>query len=295
MITPICPIKNINPIYSSRTVASKNLTVQNRNVNFCGKDIRYSITQKVMESIRDKNLIGEGSNSKVYRFADSSIDKYVIKVLKPNANTYPQLNELPKYNFGQAVSRIQHNVYILRKQNGVQHGFENWTEVFMGKEVTQEQALQFAKDIKKIAKMPDSTFDSFAERTKYITDNGFKSDSINPNNLLIDYENNQINIIDYFRNEPSIMSKNSYLDMAASILDTMNFEKIYKALPILKRRKFVKNAKIILAKCYKSAKRVGLSTDKAVYEEYLTTVTRLLDAKTLLPSYKKFSKLTNIK
>ena len=297
MITTICPIRNINPtnqIHLPNKGKPKGLPIISTNVSFCGSRIDNGIIQKVMESISDKTLIGEGGYSKVYRFLDSHFDDYVIKVLKPNANTYPQLGELPKYNFGQAIRKVQDNIFILRKQKGVQHGLENWTEVYLGKDVTNEQAHNFAEDIKKISSMPDSTFDSFAERTKYVTDNGFKSDSINPNNLLIDYENNQINIIDYFRTNKSIMSKNSFLDMACSILDAMNFEHICNALPQNERNELIKNAKVILTKCYNSAQRMGLSTDKSVYEEYLSTVTRLLDAQKLLPSYKKFAELINM-
>ena len=294
MIVPVCPIKNINLIKLHNNVKSNNYSATSNNVSFCGSRIDNGIIQKVMESISDKTLIGEGGYSKVYRFLDSHFDDYVIKVLKPNANTYPQLGELPKYNFGQAVRKVQDNIFILRRQRGVQHGFENWTEVYLGKDVTKELAHNFAEDIKKISCMPNSTFDSFAERTKYITDNGFKSDSINPNNLLIDYENNQINIIDYFRTDKSIMSKNSYLDMACSILDAMNFEQICNTLPQNERKELIKNARVILTKCYNSAEKMGLSTDKSVYEEYLTTVTRLLDAQKLLPSYKKFAELINM-
>ena len=270
------------------------MSINNTNVKFCGREINSGIIQKVLESISDKNLIGEGGCSKVYRFLDSKFDDYVIKVLKPNANTYPQLNELPRYNFGQAVRKVQDNIFILRRQRGVQHGLENWTEVYLGKDVTKEQAHDFAENIKKISQMPNETFDSFAQRSKYITDNGFKSDSINPNNLLIDYENNQINIIDYFRTNKSIMSKNSYLDMSNSILDAMNFEQICNALPQNERNELIKNAKIILTKCYNSAEKMGLSIDKSVYEEYLSTVTRLLDDKKLLPSYKKFVEIINM-
>ena len=39
---------------------------------------------------------------------------------------------------------------------------------------------------------------------------------------------------------------------------------------------------------------MGLSTDKSVYEEYLSTVTRLLDDKKLLPSYKRFTEIINM-
>ena len=74
----------------------------------------------------------------------------------------------------------------------------------------------------------------------------------------------------------------------------LNFEQICNALPQNERNELIKNAKVILAKCYNSAEKMGLSTDKSVYEEYLSTVTRLLDDKKLLPSYKKFAELINM-
>ena len=82
--------------------------------------------------------------------------------------------------------------------------------------------------------------------------------------------------------------------MVCSILDAMNFEQICNTLPQNERNKLIKNAKVILTICYNSAQRMGLSTDKSVYEEYLSTVTRLLDAQKLLPSYKKFAELINM-
>lgn len=294
MIPPVYQIKNISHIKLHNGVKSNNYPITSANVSFACRSVSNELIYKVTESISNKNLIGEGSNSRVYRFLDSFFNNYVIKVLKPNTNTYPDLNELPKYNFGQTVRKVQDNIYILKRQNGIQHGFKNWTEIYMGKDVTKEQASNFADDIKKISRMPDSTFDSFAERTKYITENGFKSDSINPNNLLIDYENNQINIIDYFRTNKSIMSKNSYLDMVCSILDAMNFEQICNALPKNERNELIKNANVIVTKCYNSAKKIELSTDKNVYEEFLSTVTRLLDTQKLLPSYKKFAEIISL-
>ena len=159
LLIPIYPFQNTKTIHSINDIKLKNMSIYSTNVNFYGREINSGIIQKVLESISDKNLIGEGGYSKVYRFLDSHFDDYVIKVLKPNANTYPQLGELPKYNFGQAVRKIQDNIFILRKQNGVQHGFENWTEVYLGKDVTKEQAHDFAENIKKISCMPNSTFD----------------------------------------------------------------------------------------------------------------------------------------
>ena len=68
-------------------------------------------------------------------------------------------------------------------------------------------------------------------------------------------KNNQINIIDYFRTNPSIMSKNSYLDMSNSILDAMDFEQICNALSQNEQNELIKNARVILTKCYNAAEK----------------------------------------
>lgn len=152
--------------------------------------VNQTISSKVFSNICPKNLIGEGKNSKVYNFLEPEFKDYVIKVIKPDAiEQNISLNELPKYNLGQAVMKIQDNIYILKKQSGVQHGFTNWCDIINGKVgINKNQALEFAQNIKKISEMPNSTFHELAKISKYLTENNYKIDSINPNNLLIDYK-----------------------------------------------------------------------------------------------------------
>ena len=47
--------------------------------------------------------------------------------------------------------------------------------------------------------MPQTTFDQLAKDVKVLSDKGYKLDSINPNNLLVDEDKQQIHIIDYFK------------------------------------------------------------------------------------------------
>ena len=294
MITPISQLNTAKPANVSLKAVEKPVANTNRNVTFNANRFNPSLIQKVMESISERNLIGEGRNSKVYKFFDNSFDKYVIKVLKPNSSNQIELNVLPEYNFGQAIFKIQDNIYILKKQNGIQHGFIDWEKQCQCLKIEREKAQNFVKSVKRISEMPNETFDEFARKTKYITDNGYKSDSINPNNLLIDYKNNEINVIDYFKTNNEIKSKNSYLDMACCILDFLNFERIYSALPESEQKEFINVAKLIMEKCYNSAKKVGLSTDKRDYEEFLSRVSTILNAKSLLPNYKDFKELVRV-
>lgn len=296
MIKPIFQNLNIKPILSSR-ISSNNMPNDNsRNVVFKNKRVNNSLIQNVLESIADKNIIGEGKNSKVYKFLDDSLSKYVIKVLKPNCNSTPSLNELPRYNFGQAICKIQDNIYVLRKQYGVQHGFTKWRDIVNGKNLEKEEAKSFLEDLKKISNMPDKTFDSYAEKTKYISENGYKSDSINPNNILIDYDKNEINIIDYFKtNKKYVNSKNCYLDMACNLLDFMNFKKIYDVLSKSEQKEFIESANIITKKCYEAAKRTGLSTNKEEYNDFLSRVSILLKEESLIANFTSFCQLVRLR
>lgn len=296
MIKPISQKFNINPILST-TVFTDNIqhNDNSRNVAFKSIKINNSLMQSVLESISEKNIIGEGKNSKVYKFLDNSFQKYVIKVLKPSCDSTPSLNELPRYNFGQAICKIQDNIYVLRKQNGVQHGFVNWRDIVNGKKLEKEEAKSFLEDLKKISNMPDKTFDSYAEKTKYISENGYKSDSINPNNILIDYDKNEINIIDYFKtNKKYVNLKNCYLDMACNLLDFMNFKKIYNVLSKSEQKEFIESANVIIKKCYESAERVGLSTDKEEYNDFLSMASILLNEGVLITNFNTFCQLVRL-
>lgn len=242
--------------------------------------VNQTISSKVFSNICQKNLIGEGKNSKVYNFLEPEFKDYVIKVIKPDAiEQNISLNELPKYNLGQAVMKIQDNIYILKKQSGVQHGFTNWCDIINGKVgINKNQALEFAQNIKKISEMPNSTFQELAKISKYLTENNYKIDSINPNNLLIDYEKNQINIIDYFKCNKYVNNHNSYLDMVGNILDFCLFKDILNTLPETYQKEFLTCSNNIIEKCYNAAIKTGLETDKQIFSEFIAKISYLFNS-----------------
>ena len=121
--------------------------------------------------------------------------------------------------------------------------------------------------------MDQSVFDDFANQVKILDTTpkysgdiniGFKTDSINPNNLLIDFKNNKLSVIDYFaKDQPEY--QNSYMDMVALITDFTLMPEFYDLLKPNLQRQLLTSFKKIDDKCFKAAEKAGLSTDKTVF------------------------------
>ena len=149
--------------------------------------------------------------------------------------------------------------------------------------VTSEQAQNYFTQISRIAEMNQSVFDDLATQIKVLdgikkfdNDNlpGFKIDSINPNNLMVDYKNNKMNIIDYFAKENEHHNTNSYLDMVAVISDFPLLPEYKALLKQEEQSKLMEALKIINDKCFNAAAKAGLSTDKNVFMDYINEVHR---------------------
>ncbi len=136
--------------------------------------------------------------------------------------------------------------------------------------VTREESHQFAQQLEKIADFPQSSFDDYARQLKTISSCRCKMDSINPNNLLIDYDNKKINIID-FSDERSLFG-NSRLDLINSLLD-FTFYRGYRKHADRDDLKIINSAsKKIIDKCTIAAEKYHIPLDSYLYEDYLTCV-----------------------
>lgn len=237
------------------------------------EDFVSKIFKTVFENIKEDNLIGEGLTSKVYKFDEEDFSKYVIKVIKKGFDTHNiKVNEFEGMNLGQPVFKIADNILILKRKEGLPHSVLNWNEIKDGvAQITEKQAEKFCSDIEKLANMPDETYLNFASQVKYLSDKGYKIDSINPNNLLIDYDNQRINVIDFYKMDRPYQ-KNSYLDMAAPLLDFILFEQYEQKMDKVQRYWFEMSADMIVQKCYHAARKVGLPTDKSLFEKYIEKV-----------------------
>lgn len=242
----------------------------------------------------DKIFIsGTGANSTVYNLPFT--DNYVLKIVKDNAPLDLSKQYIGRFpdtiNLGQPVWQHPDNprILLLKKIKGEPHSIKDWSKTMYNPQtgqamnVTSEQAQNYFTQISRIAEMNQSVFDDLATQIKVLdgikkfdNDNlpGFKIDSINPNNLMVDYKNNKMNIIDYFAKENEHHNTNSYLDMVAVISDFPLLPEYKALLKQEEQSKLIEALKIINDKCFNAAAKAGLSTDKNVFMDYINEVHR---------------------
>jgi len=277
-------LKNI-PLSFGRdlVVNGENLPVEFREKMPVGK----SIFQIIQSSQTEENKLGQGANSIVYDIPE--LEGYVLKVLNKDDPNKIDMSEFPSSaNLGQPVWQDKNNprLLILKKIEGNEHSIPNWSttiwngEIYSPMQVTKEQAINFASQIDKIANMPQATFDDLARDVQILDEKGYKLDSINPNNLIVDDKKEQIHIIDYFKvndHERNIY-RNSYMDLVAVALDFTLFPEYYDKLGENEQKKLLENAKAIQEKMYIGALNSGLSVDDDRFKTYIRTTSRWFTA-----------------
>lgn len=234
-----------------------------------------------------QNITGSGANSVVYEIP--FLDKYVLKVLNADKKTEPNRIPIgifpPDVNLGQPVwiHPEDYKLIILNKVSGKPNSVKDWSGIIWNKELSKpvnvnlEQAVGYYQNITKISAMKQSVFDDLAMQLKVLDTTpkfegdpipGFKTDCINPNNLLVDFKNNKLNIIDYFgKDKPD--HQNSYMDMVAVIGDFTLLPEFYDLLKPVQQKQLLNAIKIIDEKSFKAAQKVGLSTDKNVFIKFI--------------------------
>lgn len=224
--------------------------------------------------------MGEGDFSKVYNIY--GFDDYLVKVMKTEGNQVPPSqikidgiipipDEFEGRNFGQPIGMVKDNegIYVLLRQSGIPHStsysVKDWLYYAFDPKVSlsHKQAQKFSKDIAQLAQFPDKSYVDFADDLKFLSDKGYKVSSLNPANLLIDYEKKSINPIDIFDNKNifKITEKNTSYDMIFPLLDVILFQEYFDLLNPKERHALIKNSKTIMNKCQTAAKKVGLSTE----------------------------------
>ncbi|MBS5803030.1 MAG: hypothetical protein KIC80_08495 [Brachyspira sp.] len=249
--------------------------------------------KKFLSEPDKKSEIGSGANSVVYDMP--FLKGYVLKVLNPEKNTEP--NKIPlgifpeNVNLGQPVwiHPDNYKLIILKKVSGEAHSVADWSKVIYDPalkaphQITAKQAKEYYAKIMKISQMEQSVFDDFASQLKVLDTTpkfdgekemiGFKTDCINPNNLLVDFKNNKLNIIDYFgKCKPE--HQNSYMDMVAVISDFTLLPEYYDLMKPNQQKQFLKALKTIDEKCFNGAEKVGLTTDKNVFTTFINNTNK---------------------
>ncbi len=244
----------------------------------------YDLIERAQTS---ENILGQGANSIVYKIPQ--LDDFVLKVLNKDDPNEIDINEFPSdVNLGQPVWQDKNNprLLILKKIEGTEHSISNWNKTIWDTEknspraITQEQAKLFYNQLADLAQMPQAAFDKVAKDVKILEDNGYKIDSINPNNLIVDKEHNQIHIIDYFKVKPNEREqyRNSYMDLVAIATDFTIFPEYFDKLDDVNQKTILKNVKTIQEKLYIGAQKIGLSCDDERFETYIRTTSKWFTA-----------------
>lgn len=309
-ITPIMANVNFKRTFKSTSFQSKNLINSNSQKNFISafyfpiasfKGLKDTMPLELVSKIPNgvdihdllenakssKNIIGKGANSIVYRIP--KLNDYVLKVLNKDDPNGINIGEFPSdVNVGQPIWQDPKNPrhLILKKVEGKEHSIPNWNttiwnpETFSPQKVTNEQAELFFEQIDELAKFPQSSFDELAQKAKMLDDKGFKIDSINPNNLIIDKDKEKIHIIDFFKvaSHERDVYRNSYMDLVAVALDFTLFPEYFDKMNYLEQRQMMENVEIIEKKVLEASQKCGFSCDKNRFKTFIRTTSRWFTA-----------------
>ncbi len=235
----------------------------------------------IIDSCTKENIIGSGANSIVYKFSAPDLKDWVIKFdtfEKPNIDKlnnykiYKVQNEFPKTNMGQEIARIGDSVHILRRLSGKAHSLQNWSyRCSKNIPITADDATDFLSDVRQISQFSQKSFDDYAEKLKILDNMGYKADSFNPNNYLIDYDNQSINIIDAYKYKIDSHLNTRY-DLFCPLVDYLNFEAFFDSMNEKQKVEFVNLALTLFDKCTIAAKKFNISLSEDTFREFVSRI-----------------------
>ncbi len=239
-------------------------------------------TIDLQKNCKPENIIGSGQNSVVYKFDDLNFDNWVIKIdinnIKDNnlfLNPIKKVkNEFGTENMGQEIAKIGEHVHILKRIKGNPHSFPNWSlHRKNATPITKEESVKFLNSVKEIANFPQISFNNYARKLQLLDEKGYKADSFNPNNLIIDTKQKEIYIIDAYKYDVDAHLNTKY-DLFCPLIDYANFDRYFEAMPNTKKTEFLKISKIIFNKCTIGANNVGLKTDERIFKDFISRIDR---------------------
>ncbi len=277
--------------YPSTEICSKLLKDEIKNFDNLGYDVFKISYKKSKLKIKDianecspDNKLGSGSNCiGVFKFNQELLKNWVIKLYKYHSDTmkkglYKVKDDLSGFNFGQEIAKVN-NIGILKRSQGKILSLENWSkrmENFLFLKISEDEKKSYLNDLEIISNFPQSSFIDYAKKLKKIDENGYKADSFNPNNYLLDVENQQINIIDSYKYIPD-MHRNTVYDMFCPIIDYFNYDKYYLSMDNKEKENLINKTHIIFKKCCDAAQEVGVSLSEKTFTEFIEDVDDRLD------------------
>ena len=216
--------------------------------------------------------MGHGNFSRVLGIPQ--VDDYVLKVSHKTKlgffDRVPRLekteNNMYSYNFGQEIATNNSGVSVLLKTEGESYSFPGWIDlynsnIYDGFKIRELEAEYFLeKNLARAAQLPQESFNRFAKKIYFLKKvvNRY-IDFFNPNNLLIDYQNKEINIIDIGCKAYGGQTFELNKDMVTPFVDGYFKDDILQMLSPELREEFLRYEGIIVEKCKKAAQKCGLA------------------------------------
>lgn len=194
----------------------------------------YSMAVDIIN--KSGTILGNGFEGTTYAIPNN--EQWVIKqfsrsTLVSEKLSKPKIEKIkdisPDLNIGQFIAsvkipmndRLAHHMYILKKQTGVSHGVPH----SMKDEVNDFTTQMHLKSLKRVAQMPMKTYETLIDDIKYVTTRGYKFDSDNPYNFMIDEKNERINFVD-IADKLDDKKNTQYADVLFALLDS-NFAQTF--------------------------------------------------------------------
>ena len=265
---PNCSCPNFKGAYCPSINSLSKLNVVSKDKNFA---------QKLKDVINSgHNFLGEGMSNRAYDLKDIGLPDMVLRIPKSAKMSDLSLkfkfikDEFFGYNFGQAISCNGAGIMLLKKVNGEPHGVSS-NIIMNGNQVNHEIAQAFLTQLKNISSFKDSAYVDLAKQFDIVNKTNRYFVDVNPNNLLIDQSKEKFNLIDLLdkNNVPMYEDfKSDVNTMICILIDGLMHMKTYDKLSPEEQKQYIKYSEIIINKCHKAAKIVGLEKSDVPMEHY---------------------------
>lgn len=261
------------------------------------------------KNITPNNFLGQGRLSICYQIP--KIDNFVL--IFPNKQILTQehlssatlsevVDDFDGRNFGQPIAKLGDNIMISKRVHGEPNSIPYWYNyLFNTDAVTSEHAKDFLEKLSKIAKLKQNEYNSYAESLNYLNSKDVKCDTINPNNVLLDFKKNKIGLVDVQKSPYFNNLKNTHHDMISGFLDMGLFTSFYNKLDTKNKNKLIHASKDIIEKCNESNSILKMDNSKEEYLKYLSItdkffidITKGTDVIKFIPITQRYQEMMNI-
>lgn len=266
-----------------------------------------SLKNIVLSAISEqKNYVGSGFSADVYSIP--GVDKYLIRLERKHFSPgsfskYPIIsepqNELAP-NFGQYIATNNHGFFITKKVFGESHSLPNWSEKIKEIEndssaLTHKEAEYILRKITELSEFPQKSFDELSLKIQKLNKHtDCEIDIMNPNNLILNNQLQEINIIDlwyHHSDNGSTAPFNGMDSMINLMLDPLTHNQVYEKLGNNGKEKLINASKKIIQKVFIAAQKTGLTRTKnnatIIYKDFDKNANLTF----AVPAYDEFLKL----